>query len=572
MSQNRCRQIPSRGLGCLVIMVSMMFAIPNALRAGSIFDDDFQPPEPSRPIPAPSPAPVPAPAPAPAQPDPATPVVPTPAIPAPDPTPAPAPVTPPAPVGDGPAAPDRHAIPSKADRIKSRTMLKEVYSKELADRSQSGRKALADKFLQDAGSSSNAPTDEFVLLAGAMQAAQEASNLSLSFAAADAMAKDFSVDAITLKAQSALKFTPRQLAANRGENQRAGLSLLDDLEKSGDYAQADRVGNLLLQMSDSGADRAAVQQRVKSIHEKLAGMKRVGPALAVLKISPNDPAANLEAGEYFCLVKEDWATGLPMLARGSDPKMKSLARRDLAVTTAAKDAKPSSHDAEVVGDAWWDASEHESTPAWKTAMQDRAVFWYQKALPNSGGLAALKIEKRIKTLPAGGSKINDSNSSNSSEAKAVLSQSGFLAPAFVKNFGNPELLRTHDGTELHGGAHNKIPGSYSPAANVTSGGGIGLANIYEPWPAGKYLIIYRLQIMTPPNQPVQGDDVCFMDICHDSGITIGAVHPSGFQFHPGQWSAIGVVIHLLKDDTIEYRLWPNNHTIAVDRIYIFKVK
>ncbi len=93
-------------------------------------------------------------------------------------------------------------------------MLKEVYVKELADKTPPARKALAGRFIEDAEKSSNAPADEFVLLSGAIQAAQEASDLTLSFQAVDAMARDFTVEASTLKAQSLLKLSARQLASN----------------------------------------------------------------------------------------------------------------------------------------------------------------------------------------------------------------------------------------------------------------------------------------------------------------------------------------------------------------------
>ncbi len=409
-----------------------------------------------------------------------------------------------------------------------------------------------------------------MLLSGAIQAAQEAADLPLSFQAADAMAKDFPIDSTALKAQSMLKLSQRQFTTNRAENQRAGLELLDELEKSGDLAQAERVGTVLEQSSANGSDRAAIQQRVRSIHEKHIALNRVEQAMLVLKTSPDDPAANLAVGRCYCMVQGDWTRGLPMLAKGSDATMKTLALRDLGATRAAGTDGPASHDAETVGDAWWDASGRETTPIWKAAMQQRAVVWYRQALHNAGGLERLKIEKRIETIPVSGSHVI--NTARAPEADAVVAEVAAHYPNAIKGVGALELVRTHDGRELHGGVPCDATGSFSKNSKLVEGGGIGLANIYEPWPAGKYLIVYRVRVSYPPTSPLQGNDICFLDVCHDSGNTIAADHPNANEFRFNQWSSIPIPLELPKDDTIEYRLWPNNHTVIVDRIYIFRMK
>ena len=54
-----------------------------------------------------------------------------------------------------------------------------------------------------------------------------------------------------------------------------------------------------------------------------ADFEKVKASLEKLKSSPDDPDANLAAGRFYCLTRGDFARGLPMLAKGSDPALKA---------------------------------------------------------------------------------------------------------------------------------------------------------------------------------------------------------------------------------------------------------
>ncbi len=94
-------------------------------------------------------------------------------------------------------------------------------------------------------------------------------------------------------------------------------------------------------------------------------------ANAILKDKPNDPAANRVVGRHLCLDKEDFAKGVPMLARADDPKLKDLAQKELGIAAGASSALEA-------GDAWWDLGDTETGKA-KTAAQRRAAHWYKQA-------------------------------------------------------------------------------------------------------------------------------------------------------------------------------------------------
>src|SRR5262249_16754416 len=118
--------------------------------------------------------------------------------------------------------------------------------------------------------------------------------------------------------------------------------------------------------------------------------QRVKPFVQKLKDSPDDAEANGEVGKYLCLARGLWQKGLPLLARGKDQKLKELAQKDLARPKATK-AKV------TLGNAWWELAEKEKPPA-QHRLQERAAFWYEKALPDLTGLSRTRLEKRLETV------------------------------------------------------------------------------------------------------------------------------------------------------------------------------
>ncbi len=418
------------------------------------------------------------------------------------------------------------------------------------------RKALAGKLLLEAQKSSNAPSDEFILLGGAVQAAQEASDLPLAFQAADAMAKEFLVDATGLKAQSLLKMPAREFVRNREENQRVGLALLDELEAADDYAQAERIGTVL-QQNSGGADRSVIQQRVKLIHDKQVAMNRMTTALAVLNKKPDDPAANFDAGRYLCLVQGDWTHGLPMLAKGSDATLKGLAAKELAATKASTE----------LGDAWWEAADHEAVVLWKKPMQQRAVFWYRQALedPNEAkGLVRAKMEKRVESLQVAAA-------DPAAEAKAVLAEVVEHSPMLAQSTAGAKLLHVVNGTELRGGTRDKLAGSFSEIASVVDGRGVlEIISGNAACPAGRYFFVFRIQPDHPAADANGLDPVCTLEVRHGTGLPMASSMPRGFV--AGKWTSISLGLVFQKDEMIQFRVrsWAN-HAIALDRIYVFKM-
>jgi hypothetical protein len=113
-------------------------------------------------------------------------------------------------------------------------------------------------------------------------------------------------------------------------------------------------------------------------------------ALATLKNSPNDPAANQVAAVYNCLVQGNWEAGLPMLTKVRAADVRSAATADLAANE-----DPSSQIA--VADGWWALKDSQDVHVRRLARA-RSLVLYLTQRSNLTGLRKAAVEKRLADL------------------------------------------------------------------------------------------------------------------------------------------------------------------------------
>ena len=268
--------------------------------------------------------------------------------------------------------------------------MREIYAKQLADTTLAGRRAFANVLLEDAAKVADAPSDHFVLLGGAVEAAAGCGSISLCVEAAEQQAAAFDVDSLAVKWQAVrrMKFAAD---ATLDENLRAGLAIVDQLVVAEDFNDAAKLGaSLSTVAAASPIYRAAVLQRNREVAQLKANRDKVLQNVDRLMAAPDDPAANQAVGMFFCFEKGDWQNGLPMLAAGENPAVKAAAVADKATPTNAVSQV-------AAGDAWWDASEKEQKKQTRAAMRQRAAHWYRQSIGSGqlAGLSRIRLEKRI---------------------------------------------------------------------------------------------------------------------------------------------------------------------------------
>ncbi|MDB5291171.1 MAG: hypothetical protein JWL69_2412 [Phycisphaerales bacterium] len=363
----------------VAILIAFITLVPltrAAEKGGNIFDDDWA--SPLKPDPDQSNPGTPSTPDVPPSESPARPALP------PDPSVAPESKSPDAPATSLP-------IPNGKDLARSRELMKEVYAAELGDHTVGGRRDFCSKLLTEAAKYDDHPADKFVVLAGAISAAEEAGDLPASFKAADQLAAAFQIDVRLVKANAALKLPVKAYAS--AENVAAALDVLSQLTAAEDFSTAAHLSSLVQSgVTNDAAQTRLVQSRKKEIDAIRTAREKLMPQLEKLKTAPDDPPANLAAGLYYCFTVEQWDRGLPMLAKGSDAVLSGLAKTELS--------KPSAADAIArLGDEWWAVALKET--GINHAHIDRHAAWlYRRARDGVSGLQQTLIDKRIASVEA----------------------------------------------------------------------------------------------------------------------------------------------------------------------------
>jgi hypothetical protein len=363
-------------------MAAALLLPVTASRGGSIFDDDWTPPA-KRPQPTKPPA------------IPAT----TPATPAnrPDTAPAAPQTAIPSRAAQPAVAPPVHrTLPDRASRGKVRKLFEEVFADYLKDRAPAARKKLAQRLLDEGIKAPEGTADQFVLLTGAMQAAEDALNIRISFAAAEELAKSYDVDELSTKVEAATKVfsgAPSPLMSSV-YNVDALLTVSDQLAAQDDFVNLGKIESALRHGLSGIRDvelKEAVRNQIQEMTSIREAQEKIGPALEKLKRSPGDPTINAFVGRYLCFERGRWERGLPLLAKSND-----VTGTDLAVMELRRPAEPKAIAA--LGDGWFDEAAKLSAPDRPKVLEHAAGF-YRVAGPGLTGLRKLSVEKRLAEIP-----------------------------------------------------------------------------------------------------------------------------------------------------------------------------
>jgi len=289
----------------------------------------------------------------------------------------------------------RAPVPDAAKQKDAEKLIRELFKDQYARKAAADRRQLAKALLAQAPKSQDDPSGLWVLYREAQDVAVQAGETRVALEAIDGAARFFDVDSMQLRGAALTAIgktakTPEEfstLTAAVGE-------LVDDHLRADQFDAADRMTALELQYSrKSGniplATRAIARSKdVSEVRTLYQAMKGV---LETLAKNPEDPAANLETGRFLCFVKGSWDLGLRFLVKSSDPVLRPLAEKELALPVAPVERT-------AVADAWFDLAEKDKSALRKSRLLGHAREIYESALPDATGLLKAKIEKRLETL------------------------------------------------------------------------------------------------------------------------------------------------------------------------------
>lgn len=291
----------------------------------------------------------------------------------------------------------RLPVPAKDAVAKSKSLIEEIFAKDIADANTSEAKVkLANYLLQQARESKDDNANRYTLYIKANQLACEAGDAALALLTAEEMGRTFEVQLLDLKVQTLT-------SCERGtSSQEAARALVDQIMPLiGDAVDADEY-NVALELSKvalSAAKKAkslplvsAVERRGLEVVAVRKGFLRLEPYIERLKKNPKDAEASLELGNYYGLLKGKWEKALPMFAVGSDAALRKLAQHDLSDPQEAAQQL-------ALADGWWDLAEKAEDPS-RVNLERRARHWYEKAIIGLRGLNRTKAARRIDLVSA----------------------------------------------------------------------------------------------------------------------------------------------------------------------------
>jgi len=299
--------------------------------------------------------------------------------------------------GDPPAAAavQRSAIPSEDEQREKLELIRDVYSEQgEAAKTPAQKATFANMLLAEAQDTSNDPVGRYLLIRLARDAAVEAASVPIIVQAIDTMAADYEVDRDQLLVEVLTRLTKHVRNPQTAAEAVMGiLDLIDDAIQKDEFVYAENLGKIVSRIAGKSIDSELinrVRSRNKEIHNLAKEYEEVEAALAVLDMEPSNAEANLTAGRFFCFLKNDWSTGLPMLALSSEKALANVAASELKSPEGAEKQV-------ALGDQWQAAAEELKSEARISALS-RAIMWYEKALPELKGLARSELEIKIETL------------------------------------------------------------------------------------------------------------------------------------------------------------------------------
>jgi formylglycine-generating enzyme required for sulfatase activity len=352
------------------------------------------------------------------------------------------------------------------EQARSRGLLKDAFAGQLKDRSIAGRRKLAQALLDEVPKTADNPSDEYVLLGGAIEASKDAGALALCSQAADTMAAQYEVDALSIKTDAAPKMDLRgDSPATAAENVRVAMELTDSLLAAEDFPAAAKI--LATARRAAASDPAlvsAVQKRMQAVESARAAHDRVAASLEKLKTSPDDPAANLAVGSYLCFSRSDWEQGLGPLARSSDANLKQVATLELSRPKASEDVIR-------LADRWWEIAAKQPDTI-RSAIHQHAASFYKTALEGVTGLQKTRMEHRIAEASADQFASRQAGASLPHSGSDITINSIGMKFVFIKPgiflMGSPPTEADRDGNEVP--HHVKISKPFLMAATTVTQG------------------------------------------------------------------------------------------------------
>ncbi len=352
----------------------------------------------------------------------------------------------------------RLPAPEGAALRKARSLVDELFTKEVAAATTESKKVeLANTLMTQARAEQRDMAARDALLDKARALAMDAANSRLAMSAVDELVNQFDTDGAALRLSV---LTGTEAAADKPDEKREfvemALGAMDDAIKADQYDVARKLGSLALSMSKTLKDTKMTErvlERGKQFKSLQSGYAEAKSGMETLKTSPDDAAANLIVGRFMCMVKGDWDSGLPRLAKSGDESVQSLATKEIAGPRGAEEQLE-------LADGWHDLADSQ-TGLKKDNLLAHASYWYERAMPSLSGVQRIKAEKRIivvaKSEPAGSSDKSSGPDAKNSGAAPTTADIKALLKSIAAQVKAGNLVKSPELGATNGTAVAAVP-------------------------------------------------------------------------------------------------------------------
>lgn len=275
----------------------------------------------------------------------------------------------------------RPPVPLAPDLANAQRRLVELFAEKIKDADEDKEKSkLVEEMLKmSAGMPGDLP-GAYVLQSAAAKLAIEAGDIERLLQAVDQRVVMFEVDAYEENMSQMLAFGQGNLSREGwGE---AGTPFLErslPVMYAGlvvdDYVRIATIARYSYRFIDQEPDEL-IPRYLNRLRGLFGSAKReydaLGDVMEIYRERPNDGDNASTIGRYLAFIKGDWASGIPLLAKGGNKTLMELSQLDLQGGTTAEQWIS-------IADAWWEIAEKTRLGVYRQAAMDRAVVWYSQA-------------------------------------------------------------------------------------------------------------------------------------------------------------------------------------------------
>jgi hypothetical protein len=285
----------------------------------------------------------------------------------------------------GTTIPDKAAIAAKTKEIRL------LFKAEYANRDPAARGPLARQLARSASESTHDPATAYVLATEARDQAIQAGDIQLYSFVGQFLTDQFGIDTHDddIVAFGRLLTQTSRSAEWYREVFDEVVNRVNAMEARDDFDRAVRYANVAKALALKIGDQELVKDwtgRIKDLATLKTQFASYRSAQAALRDDPEDAAANTKWGTYLCLLKGDFASGVPHLLKGSDAMLAGLAKQETNQSRSLTDTV-------ALADAWWDCGE--KNKAYRTQARRHAAELYQSLRAQLVGVDAARIAKRL---------------------------------------------------------------------------------------------------------------------------------------------------------------------------------